>query len=47
MQDDSKKRKGQKRGERVPLEELGFKAKVYYGIETEYRRQRARNKAAK
>ena len=30
--DDSKKRKGQKKGFRVPVEELGFKAKVYYGI---------------
>lgn len=47
MQDDSKKRKGQKKGGSVPLAELGFKAKVYYGIETEYRRQRARYKAVK
>jgi hypothetical protein len=44
--EEGRKRKG-KKGERVPTNELGFKAKVYYGIETEYRRQRTRYKAVK
>ncbi len=31
-EEEGKKKKGQKRGEKVPFQELGFKAKVYYGI---------------
>ena len=45
--DEGRRRKGQKKGERVPHGELGFKAKVYIGAEKEYRRQRNRLKAVK
>ncbi len=31
----------------MPIQELGFKSKIYYGIETEYTRRRRRYKAAK
>ena len=31
----------------MPLSELGFKAKIYYGIETEYTRKRVKYKAAR
>lgn len=33
-EEDNRKRKNQKKGESVPIEELGFKAKFYHGIET-------------
>lgn len=44
---ENRKRKAGKRGSNVPLSELGFKAKVYYGIETEYTRRRVKYKAAR
>jgi hypothetical protein len=31
----------------VPLSELGFKARIYSGIETEYTRRRVKYKAAR
>ncbi len=31
----------------MPIEGLGFKSKLYYGIETEYTRRRVRYKAVK
>jgi hypothetical protein len=43
---DSRRKKG-KRGTNVPLSELGFKAKLYSGIETEYTRRRVKYKAAR
>lgn len=30
--DDLKKKRNQKRGNQVPIQELGFKSKIYYGI---------------
>ena len=30
--DDGRKKKDKKKGERIPISELGFKAKVYTGI---------------
>lgn len=41
------RRKKVKRGTHVPLSELGFKAKLYSGIETEYTRRRVKYKAAR
>jgi hypothetical protein len=44
---ENRRKKAGKRGANVPLSELGFKAKVYYGIETEYTRRRVKYKAAR
>ncbi len=44
---ENRKKKAGKKGVNVPLSELGFKAKVYYGIETEYTRRRVKYKAAR
>jgi hypothetical protein len=43
---ENRRKKG-KRGTHVPLSELGFKAKLYSGIETEYTRRRVKYKAAR
>jgi hypothetical protein len=45
---ESRKKRGFKKGNvNVPLSELGFKAKIYSGIETEYTRRRVKYKAAR
>lgn len=43
---DSRRKKA-KKGTHVPLSELGFKARLYSGIETEYTRRRVKYKAAR
>jgi hypothetical protein len=46
-EEELRKKRSQKRGSQVPMQELGFKAKVYLGVETEYTRRRVRYKVAK
>ena len=44
---ETHKRKDKKKGAQVPLSELGFRAKVYYGIESEMTRTKGRQRTVK
>ena len=47
MRAEEEGRKKKAKRTHVPLSELGFKAKIYSGIETEYTRRRVKYKAAR